>query len=79
MFTGKGPATTLTLETGSLCPPCPLSVPAQLALTQVLRGAAGLLDETILQLGQVEVTDDDLGVLQAVVVHQVLQLPDQGT
>lgn len=49
------------------------------ALTQVLGGAAGLLDQAVLQLGQVEVADDDLGVLQAVVVHQVLQLPARGT
>lgn len=43
-------------------------------LTQVLWRSTGILNKPVLQLGQVEVADDDLGVLQAVVVHQVLQL-----
>ena len=41
----------------------------RLLLTQVLRGAAGVFDQAVLQLGQMEVTDDDFGVLQPVVVH----------
>lgn len=43
-------------------------------LTQVLWRPTGVLYKPVLQLGQVEVTDDDLGVLQAVVVNQVLKL-----
>lgn len=43
-------------------------------LTQVLWRPTGVLYKPVLQLGQVEVADDYLGVLQAVVVNQVLQL-----
>lgn len=45
-------------------------------LTQVLWRPTGVLYKPILQLGQVEVADDNLGVLQAVVVNQVLKLKD---
>lgn len=58
--------------------PTPACPPSWLSPTQVLRSATGLLNEPVLQLGQVEVTDDDLGVLQAIIVHQVLQLLVQG-
>lgn len=44
-------------------------------LTQVLWCPAGVFDESVLQLGKMEVTDDYFRVLQAIEVHQVLQLP----
>lgn len=49
---------------------CPPPYP----LTKVLWGSTGVFDESVLQLGQVEVTDHYFGVLQAIEVHQVLQL-----
>lgn len=45
--------------------------------TQVLRRPTGFFNEPILELGQVEITDNYFGVLQAVVIHQILQLQQE--
>lgn len=42
--------------------------------TQVLWSSTGFFNKPVLQLGQVEITDNNFGVLQAVVIHQILQL-----
>ena len=42
--------------------------------TEVLRSAAGVFDKAIFKFCQLEVADDYFGVLQAIEVHQVLQL-----
>lgn len=42
--------------------------------TEVLRSPTGVFDKTIFKFCQLEVADDYFGVLQAIEVHQVLQL-----
>lgn len=50
--------------------------PSGCSLTQVLGRPTGVLDEPVLQFSQMEVADDYFGVLQAVVINQVLQLKE---
>lgn len=48
--------------------------PAEHSLTQVLGRPAGVFDQPVLQFGKMEVADDYFGMLQTVVINQVLQL-----
>lgn len=50
--------------------------PAGCSLTQVLGRPTGVLDEPVLQFSKMEVADDYFGVLQTVVINQVLQLKE---
>lgn len=43
-------------------------------LTQVLRGATRLFEEARLHFSQMKVADDYFGILQTVIIQQVLQL-----
>lgn len=54
----------------------PLQKPAGCSLTQVLGRPTGVLDEPVLQFSKMEVADDYFGVLETVVINQVLQLKE---
>lgn len=63
----------------TICRTCPESfqkgfVCFEEHLTQILWGSTRLLDESIFQFCQMEITDDYFRMFQSVVVHQILKL-----
>ena len=48
-----------------------------MSLTKIFWSPTWVLNESIFQFGQLEVTDNNFGVLQTIKVHHVLQLYEQ--
>lgn len=45
-----------------------------ISFTKIFRSPARVLNESVFKFGQLEVADNNFGVLQTIKVHQVLQL-----
>lgn len=45
-----------------------------MSFTKIFRSPARVLNESVFKFGQLEVADNNFGVLQTIKVHQVLQL-----